>query len=123
MSWYIAKLVYRITCGSGTHQPQFDEQLRLLEAPDEARAFERAVALGWNGEDRFVNNNEQLVRWAFVDVAELFAFEGALDGAELYSQVRETDDGPGYINFVHYKSHCIRERLTATNERLVSIDL
>ncbi|TCJ18618.1 DUF4288 domain-containing protein [Flaviaesturariibacter flavus] len=121
--WYIAKLIYRITCGSGAHQPQFDEQLRLLEAEDEAAAFARAIAIGRSGEDRFVNQDEQLVSWTFVDVAELIAFEGTLDGAELYSQVRETEDAPAYVNFVHYKSHCIRERLTATNERLVSIDL
>ncbi|MEP7129294.1 MAG: DUF4288 domain-containing protein, partial [Chitinophagales bacterium] len=29
MNWYLAKIVFRIICGDGLHQPQFDEQLRL----------------------------------------------------------------------------------------------
>lgn len=26
MNWYVAKLIFRITCGNGNHQPQFDGQ-------------------------------------------------------------------------------------------------
>ncbi|MFA6946933.1 MAG: DUF4288 domain-containing protein, partial [Pedobacter sp.] len=32
MNWYVAKLIFRITCRNGNHQPQFDEQLRLISA-------------------------------------------------------------------------------------------
>jgi hypothetical protein len=115
MSWYLAKIIYRITCGSGNHGPQFDEQLRLIAAQSEPEAFRRAVEIGCAGEDNFVNEEAQLVAWSFVDIAELHRLDTLLDGAELYSQVRETDDATDYINFVHYKSRCIRERLLTTN--------
>lgn len=110
MNWYLAKIIYRITCGQGAHQPQFDEQLRLVAAGSEAEALERATELGLQGEERFANNEAQLVAWTFVNVPELYPLQSLLDGAELYSQVHETDDASGYINFVHYKAHCLRER-------------
>jgi hypothetical protein len=113
MSWYLAKIIYRITCGSGGHQPQFDEQLRLVQARTEYEAFLRAATLGRSGEDRFENEGAQLVSWTFVDIAELNLLAPDLDGVELYSQVREADDAGDYINFVHYKASCIRERLAS----------
>ncbi|GAB4094361.1 DUF4288 domain-containing protein [Flaviaesturariibacter terrae] len=110
MRWYLAKIVYRITCGDGSHGPQFDEQLRLLLAGTEAEALQRATGMGVQGEDCFRNQEQQLVTWNFVNVPELYPLETVLDGAELYSQIRETDDASAYINFVHYKAHCLRER-------------
>src|SRR4051812_36848871 len=115
MNWFLAKIIYRITCGDGQHQPQFDEQLRLVWAEDEPDALERAVALGLLGEERFRNKHEQLVSWTFVNIPELYPLQALMDGAEIYSQIRETDDAASYINFVHYKAHCIRERATTTD--------
>ncbi|HEV3251858.1 MAG TPA: DUF4288 domain-containing protein, partial [Puia sp.] len=43
MNWYLAKIVFRIICGEGQHIPQFDEQLRLIEAGNEVEAFEKAT--------------------------------------------------------------------------------
>ena len=43
MKWFLAKIVYRIICGSGNHTPQFDEQLRLIEADSEEDAFKKAT--------------------------------------------------------------------------------
>ena len=45
MNWFLAKIVYRIVCGDGDHTPQFDEQLRLVQATDESSAFEKAKAI------------------------------------------------------------------------------
>ncbi|MCF8452420.1 MAG: DUF4288 domain-containing protein [Pedobacter sp.] len=42
MNWYVAKLIFRITCGNGNNQPQFDEQLRLISASGEKEALIKA---------------------------------------------------------------------------------
>lgn len=55
MNWYLTKLVYRIICGQGNHTPQFDEQLRLIEAGHSEEAYEKAVALGEREQDQFFN--------------------------------------------------------------------
>ncbi len=41
MNWYLSKIVYRIICGQGNHTPQFDEQLRLIQAESTQEAFEK----------------------------------------------------------------------------------
>ncbi|RYY89046.1 MAG: DUF4288 domain-containing protein [Chitinophagaceae bacterium] len=121
--WYLAKIVYRITCGDGRHQAQFDEQLRLVQAPGEAVALRRAAEIGVLGEDRFRNKESQLVAWTFVNISELYPLQEFFDGAELYSQVHETDDESAYVNFVHYKAHCIRERAEQTTTNFASFSL
>ncbi|MDB5253099.1 MAG: hypothetical protein JWP27_2268 [Flaviaesturariibacter sp.] len=112
MKWYLAKLVYRIVCGDGQHIPQFDEQLRLVAAPDAAAAFDKAVAMGGAEEDSFCNQNAQWVHWQFINVSELCELRELIDGAEVYSRIREEEDGTAYTTFVHNKAAAIRENQT-----------
>jgi len=58
MSWYLTKIVYRIICGQGNHAPQFDEQLRLIEADNAQEAFEKSSELGRKEEDNFYNEEK-----------------------------------------------------------------
>jgi hypothetical protein len=112
MNWYLAKLVFRIICGEGQHTPQFDEQIRLIEAGDEAEALVKAQAAGAEGQDEFYNQQQALVQWKFIDVAELYKLSGLLDGAELYSRIQETDDADRYIELICRKAAHIRESTT-----------
>ena len=108
MNWYLSKIIFRIICGEGHHTPQFDEQLRLIAAHDEDEAFQKAFALGEKEQDRFYNQDRQLVQWKFINVAELYRLGGLLDGAEMYSRIQETDDPEGYINLANSRADHIR---------------
>jgi len=112
MQWYLAKLVYRIVCGTGDHSAQFDEQLRLVSAVDEEQAFEKAMAIGSNEQDTFFNNREQLVTWKFINISELYRLSELIDGAELYSRINEVDDAESYITFVNRKAVSIKQKQT-----------
>ena len=87
MSWYLTKIVYRIICGQGNHTAQFDEQLRLIEADNSQEAFEKATTLGQKEEDKFFNEEQKLVKWKFINVAELYNESGLLDGADSSSPI------------------------------------
>jgi hypothetical protein len=104
MNWYLAKIVYRIICGQGNHTAQFDEQLRLIQAGNSQEAFEKSRALGEKEEDKFFNEDQKLVHWKFVNVAELYKLSGLLDGAELYSRIQETDNADLYIELTNKKA-------------------
>ncbi len=104
MSWYLTKIVYRIICGQGNHTAQFDEQLRLIEADSSQEAFEKAITLGQKEEDKFFNEEQKLVQWKFINVAELYKLSGLLDGAELYSRIQETDNADLYIELTNRKA-------------------
>jgi hypothetical protein len=108
MNWYLSKIIFRIVCGEGKHTPQFDEQLRLIEANNEEEAFEKAYYIGEKEQDRFYNHEHQLVQWKFINVAELYKLSGLMDGAEVYSTIRENDDPDHYIDLIHKKAAHIR---------------
>lgn len=109
MKWYLAKIVYRIICGDGQHTAQFDEQLRLVYASDETLAFQKAFNTGRSEEESFFNQKEQLVKWKFINVAELYQLDALIDGAELYSRINEVEDASSYISFIEKKASSIRE--------------
>ena len=107
MNWYLAKLVFRIVCGDGDHTPQFDEQLRLVQACSKEEAFQKAQQLGGRDEDAFYNRKQQLVRWQFINVSELYPLSQLIDGAEVYSRIEERDNADVYIHVVHQKAENI----------------
>jgi len=111
MSWFLAKIVFRITCGNGDHTPQFDEQLRLIEATDETVAFAKARSIGMQEQEMFLNERQHLVQWQFINVSELYKISALIDGAELYSRVQETENAELYIETTHKKAAHIQENI------------
>ena len=104
MNWYVAKIVFRIISGDGSHHPQFDEQLRLISAGNEHQAFEKATIIGLKSQDSFLNNQSQPVQWQFIDVAEIKQLNDLADGTELYYQIHEAPDADLYVAWAHHKS-------------------
>lgn len=112
MNWFLAKIIFRIVCGNGNHTAQFDEQLRLIEATDENEAFEKARSVGKGEQISFLNHEQSLVQWQFVNVGELYKLSALIDGAELYSRVEEVDDADQYIGIINKKAAHIQEKVT-----------
>ncbi|MCU0353397.1 MAG: DUF4288 domain-containing protein [Cytophagales bacterium] len=92
--------MFRIVCGDGNHQVQFDEQLRLLLAADWTGALLKSQAIGEREQCRFLNQRQQWVEWNFIDVAELTCVGSLEDGQELYYQITEPPDADLYIRKV-----------------------
>ncbi len=112
MNWYLAKIVFRIICGDGNHTAQFDEQLRLIAADDENEAFLKAKAIGQQEEETFINQNQKMVAWQFVNLSELYKITALIDGAELYSKIRETDNAELYTTLVNKHASHIQHNIT-----------
>jgi hypothetical protein len=104
MKWYLAKVVFKITSGEGTKKSQFDEHLRLIEAGNFEEAFLKSRILGLSEEASFLNDHHHVVKWEFVNVAELLPLHELKDGQELYSQIHETEEANAYINYIHQKA-------------------
>ncbi len=95
MSWYLTKLVFYIRAGK-TSLAQFDEQMRLVQAPSAQQAFLKARLLGMRHEE--LTNGA--VKWEFVDVAGLQQLEHFVDGMELCSRIHETEEPNAYMHFI-----------------------
>lgn len=104
MNWYMTKIVFRIVCGEGHHSPQFEEQIRLIQAADKKEAFDKAKAIGENNQEIFLNQHQECVHWQFINIAELNKLAGLTDGAELCSRIHEEDHASLYIALVNEKA-------------------
>lgn len=104
MNWYIAKLIFRIVCGDGNHQAQFDEQLRLISAVNEDQAQEKARDIIQQEQIDFLNSHQQTVKWEFINITDLYKVDELKDGAELYYNIVEVDDADAYIESSNQKT-------------------
>ncbi len=109
MKWYLAKIVYRIICGEGSHTPQFDEQLRLVYAENDMHAFQKARLIGDGEEDNFLNNNQKPVHWKFINVSELHPLNDLIDGAEIYSKIGEEGNADSYTKLIKDRANYLHE--------------
>jgi hypothetical protein len=107
MNWYIAKIVFGITA-ENKDTKQFDEQLRLIEAETQEEAFMKSRMIGLSEEDSFVNDRNKMVKWEFINVAELIPIKKLEDGVEVYSRIHEMEEAKSYVNFIHQKAMALR---------------
>jgi len=110
MNWYLAKIVYCIISGDGNHKPQFDEQLRLINADDDLHAFQKARLIGDKQQDSFLNKENNIVRWKFIDVSELKRIDQLKDGVEMYSGICEQDNAELYIRATQTRARHLLEK-------------
>jgi Domain of unknown function (DUF4288) len=101
MNWYLTKMVFRIICGNGQHKAQFDEQIRLIHATDPSEAWTKARQYALAETGGIATNG---VTWQFVNIPELYQINGFVDGAELYSRVKEEEDGEVYEQVIHRRA-------------------
>jgi Domain of unknown function (DUF4288) len=104
MNWYLAKLIFQVRSGEGTHTPQFDGQWRLIRADEVAWAYEKASVLGRLDESSFLNDRDETVAWKFIEVADIHLIGSLEDGVQLYSVTEEPMDANSYIEQIKLKS-------------------
>ena len=112
MNWYFIKMNFRVICGSGNHRPQFNEQLRIIEAPDLFSAVEKAKRVSLNEFQAL----DGLVQWKLVAVTEVFVLSELADGAELFSTTTETDHAEDYIDSILLKEFCMMQPVEFINQ-------
>jgi hypothetical protein len=110
--WYVARLVWAIRVGNSRNQAQFEEQWRMIQASSETEAHAKAAALGAVEDDTFLNESHHTVRWEFIGVTQIRPLTQPADGAELFSLIREHDNGEGYRNYVTSTAKALEESYT-----------
>jgi hypothetical protein len=108
---YLAKIVFNIVTGVTCKRHQFEEQLRLVEAVSLEEAFLKARAIGIGQEEIICRDGVPATKWEFVDVADLLPLPAWQNGAEIYSQIHETNESHEYIRHVHQRGKAIRLNL------------
>jgi hypothetical protein len=112
MNWYLAKFVYQVVSGNGSHAAQFDEQLRLIRADEFEWACEKASILGRLGECNFFNDRQEEVKWKFINVVDVCPITSIEDGAEVYASIEEPKDVADYLARIHSKAFMLTQGKT-----------
>ncbi|OAQ41644.1 hypothetical protein A5893_00600 [Pedobacter psychrophilus] len=112
MNWFVAKMIFQIE-GSESSYPQFDEQLRLIDAINEELALEMAHQLGYIYQDELKSNKQTTVKWKFVAVTELEHLGNLEHGKEIHYHIVEPDNLENYLCFIDEKANALRKRKTA----------
>lgn len=102
--YFIAKIIWQIKIPTNGIASEFDEQLRIVKAYDAKNALEKAIKIGHEQEESFINSKGQQVSWSFINVEfvkEMFSFE---DGMEICSQTINAPDAMQFIKDIHVKS-------------------
>jgi len=114
-SWFVAKIIFNIVTTVPVSKSQFEEQLRLVEAKSTEEAFLKARAIGIGEEEILTHREGQLVKWEFVDVADLMPLQSFRNGLEIYSQIHETEESQHYIHSIHQKGMKLRMNVQQVN--------
>lgn len=104
MKKYIAKLIFNINIDNGSDATQFDEQIRVIESYSLEDAFHKARGIGKREEETFLDAENKLISWQFIDVTEVYPIEDTKDGEQLYSNTHKTNDANSFIRFIRQKS-------------------
>lgn len=108
MNSYVAKLVFNIIIENKNTTSQFDEQVRIIKAKNLQEAFIKAKSLGKQEEETFINKNNDVIKWKFIDINGLYSLQELQDGEQIYSQTHETEHSESFINFIREKAMLIQ---------------
>ena len=100
MPYFCARLLVVCLVNDGKPRKRniCDYPFFVMKARDHAQAFIKAVQLGKKQEAKYKNSKQQLVRWAFVKVEQIWELGEDLDGLEVGSlmDVLKTTEPIGY---------------------------
>jgi len=112
MRQYLSKLVFQIL--NQSEFPQFDEQLRVIEAHSFSEAVEKAIYLGESEDEEFLNTYNNNVRWKFIALTEIYSLENLKHGQEVHSRIIEHDGHESYIKALELKQHELTTNLVSS---------
>lgn len=104
MEKYLAKLMFNINIDNGGDASQFDEQIRIIESRSLEDAFYKARVIGKKEEETFIDTQNKVVSWQFIDVSEVYPLNDVKDGEQVYSNTHKIKDTGSFIKFIRQKS-------------------
>jgi hypothetical protein len=100
MNWYLVKMVFSASTDSDYQAPEFDIQMRLINSRNQEEALMQSLVIGREEEKLFLSEIGEVVRWSFVDVAELTMLPGLQDDLQLFAEpAKEEKRQPWYSYF------------------------
>lgn len=108
-NWFAVKMIFQIEDKEKTY-PQFDEQIRLIDAVNEELALEMAHQIGMMQQEELLTSNEQKLNWCFIAVTEIQHLGDIEHGKEIHYQISEPAEINTYLQIVKEKAEGLKNR-------------
>lgn len=109
MNWYAVKMIFQIEDLENTY-PQFDEQIRLIDAVNEDLALEMAYQIGMMQHETVITSKNQKLNWKFIAVTEIQHLGEIEHGKEIHYQINEPEELDVYLQIVKEKAESLKNR-------------
>ncbi len=88
-NWYVATILIKAIVNDDTSGPWlYDEQIRVIRAPNEEEAYRKALLFGKEEEQSYLNEYGQIVIWEFSGLINLERLDNPIkDGTEIRSHL------------------------------------
>jgi hypothetical protein len=111
MGWFVVKLCFEISSAS-TQKLEAEEQIRLINAKDEALAYEKALSLAHSYETPVKHISGDEVRWKFLGIRSLYPLVQLSDETEIDATTFQPDDIQRYKHDLKLLHDHLRSKLT-----------
>jgi hypothetical protein len=109
MNWFIVKMIFQIETEDNLY-PQFDEQLRIIDAINEDLALEIAYQMGQMEQEEIKSHKDEVLKWKFIAVTEINNIGDIAHGKEIHYQITEPEEAANYLSFVKEKALSLKNR-------------
>jgi len=109
MKWFSVNCIYRVVCGEGKLSPQFNEQIRLLQANSRLEALEKINQNANKYNLPFKNCNGEQVNWEFLGIGSLIEITKPEDGVEVAAKILEPKSVERYLENLAHRTRLLTE--------------
>jgi len=107
MKWFAVNCIYQVICGEGKHMPQFNEQIRLIQADGIRQALSKANLNAMHFNPSFNNCQGDKIVWKFLGVGGISEVAALKDGAEVSSKIVEPNSVARYLEELAYRNNSL----------------
>ncbi|MFD2584293.1 DUF4288 domain-containing protein [Pedobacter vanadiisoli] len=107
MKWFAVNCIYQVICGEGKHAPQFNEQIRLIQADGIVLALEKAKLNAVHFNPPFSNCIGDKVVWKFIGIGGILEVEEPADGVEVGSKIVEPKSVEKYLEKLEHRNQSL----------------
>ncbi|MEH3114146.1 DUF4288 domain-containing protein [Pedobacter terrae] len=89
MKWFAVNCIYQVICGDGKHSPQFNEQIRLIQAECIGKVLSKANLNAVHFNPSLNDCRGDKIVWKFLGVGGIAEVAELKDGVEVSSRIVE----------------------------------
>jgi len=109
------ELIYRLSDADCPARNKFDKKLRLLEAPSEREAYQKALVAATKELEQLNKSSfKPGTQWEFVGLEDFHSIEKKVSDRELFYTIENDEDACEYVRQLRFKNDSLQTQIAQT---------